>query len=116
MAANTAMQGAYIPQYAHVQTSAVPIEVRALTAQQPDVCKTLSSFKQLPMAVAKNKGYFTLSSRKMVHNHKWTHLAIIPHIRTNKPSSAEVTFGQQLKQSCLEMQISTLFCTGSANV
>ncbi len=45
MAANTAMQGAYIPQYAHMQTSAVPVEVRALTASQPDVCKTLSSFK-----------------------------------------------------------------------
>ena len=37
MAANTAMQGAYIPQYAHMQTSAVPVEVRALTSLQPDV-------------------------------------------------------------------------------
>lgn len=37
MAANTAMQGAYIPQYAHMQTSAVPVEVRALISLQPDV-------------------------------------------------------------------------------
>lgn len=40
----------------------------------------------------------------MVHSHKWTHPAIIPHIPTNKPSSAEVSFGQPLKQSCLQMQ------------
>uniref|UniRef100_A0A671YLL7 RNA binding motif single stranded interacting protein 1 n=1 Tax=Sparus aurata TaxID=8175 RepID=A0A671YLL7_SPAAU len=38
MAANTAMQGGYIPQYAHMQTSTVPVEVRALTSLQPDVC------------------------------------------------------------------------------
>lgn len=31
MAANTPMQGAYIPQYAHMQTSTVPVEVGALT-------------------------------------------------------------------------------------
>lgn len=31
MAANTAMQGAYIPQYAHMQTTSVPVEVRVLT-------------------------------------------------------------------------------------
>lgn len=42
--------------------------------------------------------------RKMVHSHKWTHPATIPHTPTNKPSSAEVTLGQQLKQSCLQMQ------------
>lgn len=29
MAANTPMQGAYIPQYAHMQTSSVAVEVRA---------------------------------------------------------------------------------------
>lgn len=30
MAANTAMQGAYVPQYAHMQTSTVPVEVCSL--------------------------------------------------------------------------------------
>lgn len=42
MAANTAMQGAYIPQYAHMQTTSVPVEVRVLTEIQPNVCKNPS--------------------------------------------------------------------------
>ncbi|KAM9347267.1 RNA-binding motif, single-stranded-interacting protein 1 [Symphorus nematophorus] len=33
MAANTAMQGAYIPQYAHMQTSAVPVEENGAQSQ-----------------------------------------------------------------------------------
>ncbi|CAN9497803.1 unnamed protein product [Ophioblennius macclurei] len=33
MAANTAMQGAYIPQYAHMQTSAVPVEENGAPSQ-----------------------------------------------------------------------------------
>lgn len=37
IAANTAMQGAYIPQYAHIPTSTVPVEVCAFTSLQCDV-------------------------------------------------------------------------------
>lgn len=51
--------------------------------------------------VAATKKCLALFFRKMVHTHRWTHPEIIPHIHTNKPSSAEVTFVQQLKQSCL---------------
>lgn len=32
-----------------------------------------------------------------MHSHRWSHQAIIPRIPTNKPSSAEVIFGQQMK-------------------
>lgn len=35
---------------------------------------------------------------------KWIHPAIIPHIPTNKPSSAEVNTGTPLKLSCPQMQ------------
>lgn len=34
--ANTPMQGAYIPQYAHMQTATVPVEVSAISPVQPN--------------------------------------------------------------------------------
>lgn len=37
-----------------------------------------------------------------MHRHRWSHQAILPHIPTNKPSSAEVIFGQQMKLFCLQ--------------
>lgn len=90
MATNTAMQGTYIPQYAHMQTTAVSVEVYFNMDTVFCVKKRI-----FIVTVKKNLGLgsLTLSSRKMVHNHRWTHLEIIPHIHTNKPSSAEVTFG-----------------------
>ena len=101
MAANSAMQGAYIPQYAHMQASNVPLEVRATTSLQPDECRSLlmkakyhvMQCKEWSLFKTEVHFYFTLCSRKMAHSHKWTLPAIIPHIPTNKPSSSEVTFG-----------------------
>lgn len=37
-----------------------------------------------------------------MHRHTWSHRAIIPHIPINKPSSAEVIVGQQMKLFCLQ--------------
>lgn len=52
----------------------------------------------------KKNWVITLSFRKTVDSHMWTHPAIIPPIPINKPSSAEVTFGQQPTQQCLQTQ------------
>lgn len=96
MAANTAMQGAYIPQYAHMQTSAVPVEVRAF----PRLTSLIVAKVELA-GTDFSLLSFSVPSRKMVHRHKWTQPAIIPHIPTNRASSAAATFGRQLKQSWL---------------
>lgn len=37
-----------------------------------------------------------------MHSHRWSHRAIIPHIPTNRPSSAEVIFGRQMKLFCFQ--------------
>lgn len=94
VAANTAVQGAYMPQYAHMQTTTVPVEVSAavpLAYEEYIVSNDLGN-------------NFTLSSRKMVHSHKWTHLAIIPRTPTNKPSSTMVTHLVVGRNNCLQMR------------
>lgn len=93
MATNTPIQGAYIPQYTHMQASLVPVEVCVLA------CSPSWEYQYSSVFILKNnnlivkgkkevvKSYFVISSRKIIR--KSSHQAIIPRIPTNKPSSAE---------------------------
>lgn len=85
MAASTPMQGAYIPQYAHIQPSAVPVEVKHVFVLRVKSKSTFWEDKQLLKKIIHI--FFFFLSRKIVRRLKWIHPAIIPHIPTNKPSS-----------------------------
>lgn len=53
MPATTAMQGAYIPQYTHVQTAAVPVEV-SIFYKRPEI-RNMNTFFSLGKLVLKGK-------------------------------------------------------------